>query len=250
MAHTTVPIVGSGGVKSSTMSTESTGFPIFEFHGTSFGGGALLLTGAAIIGILIYFCLRYRRRSNRQRQWILELGGPPEVAQGWGRHGGRRHSDGGAAGNSWVTKSSGSDNDQVWGRLEELFYKWTGAGPVGYSVPSAASPAHVTIPMPEDTRDGPVILGTGACNKCYPVQTARAGRAGRMEPQYIYRGPPIVAASAPFRASAPMHPSDKRADFVPPFNLWGTDDDIPHEFWEDVSVDKFGNWMDGRTAGD
>ena len=64
-----------------TSSTEFTGFHNVEFHGTSFSGGVVMLLTPAALVILLYFCTRYRRRSNRHRRWILEMGGAPEIAK-------------------------------------------------------------------------------------------------------------------------------------------------------------------------
>ena len=64
-----------------TSSTESTGFHTVEFHRTCFSGGAVVLVTLAALVILLYFCTRYLRRSNRHRRWILEMGGAPEIAK-------------------------------------------------------------------------------------------------------------------------------------------------------------------------
>ena len=138
------PVVGSGSIEST--STESTGFHIVEFHGTSFSGGAVVLVALATICVLLYFCIRYRRRSNRQRGWILEMGGAPEVAQGWGRSGrtGRRRSDGDGDTryNPWMRSSR--QEDPIWGRLEEV----VNCGPKGVQFHRA--------PVPQQQQHQPV----------------------------------------------------------------------------------------------
>ena len=131
------PVVGSGHVE--TSSTESSGFHIVEFHGTSFSGGAVVLVAFAIICTLFYFCIRYRRRSNRQRQWILEMGGAPEVAQGGGRgRTGRRRSegDGDVRTNPWARQSRDAEEQAVWGRLQEI----VNSGPRGVSYHRTQAP--------------------------------------------------------------------------------------------------------------
>ena len=67
------PLVGSGSSRIETTTTESTWFHMLEFHGPSFTRGGFVICTLAVIGVLLYFCMRYRRRSNRQRRWILEI---------------------------------------------------------------------------------------------------------------------------------------------------------------------------------
>ena len=178
-------------------------------------GGAFMLTALAIIGVLLYFCQRYRRRSNRQRQWILEMGGAPEVAQGWGRQRGPKRDDfAGSSNNPWFTKVC--EPEPIWGRLEELHdardrhtgYKYHARQP--------------TRRAPEPPQAHDYSQGAAA----FPLAT----KSG-FEPRFIYSGPPLESLPTPnfSRRSEGAYPKHHATKQQEEDGL-----SIPGEFWDSV----------------
>ena len=206
------PLVGSGSSKIETTTTESTGFHMLKFHGSSFTGGAFMLTALAIIGVLLYFCQRYRRRSNRQRQWILEMGGAPEVAQGWGRQRGPKRDDF-TSNNPWSTKVC--EPEPIWGRLEELHDARDRLSGYQYH---ASQPTR-RAPEPPQAHD----FSQGAT--AFPLAT----KSG-FEPRFIYSGPPLESLPTP-------HFSRRGEGAYPKKPTKQHEDDglsIPGDFWDSL----------------
>ena len=202
------PLVGSGSSKIETTTTESTGFHMLEFHGSSFTGGAFMLTALAIIGVLLYFCQRYRCRSNRQRQWILEMGGAPEVAQGWGRQRGPKRDDFRDSADPWFTRVC--EPEPIWGRLEEPHDSRDRHSGYKYNVPHQPTRR---APEPPQAHD----YGHGAT--AFPVATKG--------PRFIYSGPPLESLPTPnFPRRSEQGAYPKRQD--------NNGLSIPGDFWDSV----------------
>ena len=195
----------------------------------------MVLVALATICVLLYFCIRYRRRRNRQRRWILKMGGAPEVAQGWGRsnRAGRRRSDGDgdARYNPWL-RASRQQEDPIWGRLEEI----VNSGPKG--VQFHRSPAAQHQPQPVHTT---TFLDPSKFEDVEEFPLAPVHKAREFTPRYTYTGPQLQpsrpAPTFPGAAAARDSPRKKRdpTDFLPPMVVQH-DDGLSDVNWDDPIV--------------